>query len=124
MQAPAVSTSNKLCLSEEDNRVMTLRQSNMSWDNISMQVPGRSSLFCELRYYALLTKQRYKFLPPRWNPHDDGKLRHLRDVRRSPWAEVVKELPGRSSDACQQRYSALKDAEALGKSASQGETRK
>jgi hypothetical protein len=111
---------------QEDSLLKRLKNRGMSWQDVSNQLPGRSSSACSRRYHRALsiplttsrslsppaTASRRVSIPmttPRrgkWSPEEVAKLHSLRDAG-VEWEELAKQLPGRTSAACRRKCETL-----------------
>jgi hypothetical protein len=81
---------------EEDQLIIELRGRGMKWEDISLQLPGRSSISCRLHYQNYLEKRS------EWDEDRKNKLARLYERFKSEmWAKVAEELavPWRAAEA-------------------------
>jgi hypothetical protein len=91
---------------EEDTLLRRLRESNMSWNDVSKQFPARSANACCERYEFLLAKDLPKAIRPgnRWTLEEESVIRE--GIKRGKsMKNIASRLPGRTENACQCHYS-------------------
>jgi hypothetical protein len=94
---------------EEDAVILRKRASHTAFDRIAESLPGRTASECQQRYRDVLKAQ--KNLPRKegmqkvhWTLAEDEILRQKR-ARHADWDSIAACLPGRTANACRQRYS-------------------
>ncbi|KAF6219777.1 hypothetical protein HO133_003602 [Letharia lupina] len=89
----------------EDAKIIVLRGRGMKWDDISVEIPGRSAISCRLHYQNYLEKRAD------WDEEQRNKLARVYDRLKSDlWNPIATEL-GVPWRACEAMHWALGEAD-------------
>ncbi len=71
------------------------------WAKIAKEMPGRTDRQCRQHYTQTLNPA---IKQEKWTEEDDEQLKNFVDQHGEKWAEIAKEMPGRTDIQCRLRY--------------------
>ncbi len=87
---------------EEDEQLKNLvDQHGENWVKIAKEMPGRTNIQCGQRYKKSLNPA---IKQGKWTEGENEQLKNLVDQYGEKWAEIAKEIPGRTDIQCRQHY--------------------